>query len=95
MEGKMLNLRTDVPIKQDVLEAVQNRLAQQRDLSLEIEQMLKMCIDDEVLLTRSEVAKMLRCDEKKIPRAIPRMRVSSNYLFDKNDVKAFLESKKR
>lgn len=91
----MLNLRTDVPIKEDVIETVQTQLAQIRELTLEVEQTLKLCLDTHVLLTRSEVAKMLRCPENKIPRPIPRMRVGSQYLFDQDDIKAFLDSKKR
>ena len=91
----MLNLRTDVPVKEDVLEAVQNKLAQIRDLCLEIEQTMKLAVDEHILLTREEVAKMLRCEEKKIPGVIPKMRIGKQYLFDQNDIKAFLESKKR
>lgn len=91
----MLNLRTDVPIKEDVIETIQNQLAQMRDLTLEVEQTLRLSVNKHLYLTRSEVAEMLRCDEKKIPRPIPRMRVGRQYLFDQDDVKAFLDSKKR
>lgn len=91
----MLNLRTDVPVKEDVIETVQNQLAQMRDLTLEVEQTLRLCVSKHIYLTRAEVAEMLRCDEKKIPRPIPRMRVGRQYLFDQDDVKAFLDSKKR
>ena len=91
----MLNLRTDIPIKEEVIDMVQNQLAQVRDMTLEIEQTLKMAMNEKVLLTREELAKMLRCDVKKIPRPIPRMRVGSQYLFSLEDVNAFLDSKKR
>lgn len=91
----MLNIRTDIPIKENVIETTQNILAQVRDLTLEIEQVLKMAIEDDVLLLKEEVAQRLHCDKAKIPRSIPKMRVGKNTLYSLKDLNAFLQSKKR
>lgn len=91
----MINLRTDVPLPEEVIQRVQTISAQIRDLLLEQEQVLLLGINKKQLLKREEVAKLLRCDEHKIPRAIPRIRVGKNWLFELQDVESFIESKKR
>lgn len=90
----MLNIRSDVPIKQDAVDAVQELFAQIRDLTLEAEQLLKLATQEKVLLTREEVAKLLRCDESKVPKVIPSIRTGRKRLFEQKDVYAFIESKK-
>lgn len=91
----MLNLKTDIPIKTDVIEAVQVQLAQIREMTLEVEQILKLALADNIYYTREETAKMLRCDGKKIPSKIPRFRVGNQYLFDLKDINDFIAQKKR
>ena len=90
----MLDLKTDIPVKQDCIEAIQDKFAQIRDLMSESEVLLKNAITpDDVLLTQQEVADYLRCDMKHIPRQIPRLRVSSKMLFRRSDVTSYVVNK--
>lgn len=91
----MLNLRDDVILKETVSERIMQNNAEIRDLLIENEQLIKMAKDPTILLTRKEVADRLRCDEIKIPRAIPRIRVGKNYLFQVGDVEEFINQRKR
>ena len=91
----MLNLRTDIPIKADVIDQINLRHAQIRDLLIEEEQLMALANDNKVLLTREEVARKLRCTVDKIPRPIPRIRIGKNYLFETGDVEAYIQSKKK
>lgn len=91
----MIDLRTDIPVKEDLTKRIQLILSQIRELTLEVEQVLALAIDKHVLLTRKEVAEMLRCEEKKVPRPIPRIRSGRNWLFELADVEAFIASKKK
>jgi len=91
----MLNLRTDIPVKEDVIEQVEHLHAQIRDLLFEQEQLLKLSIGEDLLLTRDEVAIKLRCEPKKIPKCIPKIRIGNNYLYELKDVNAFVRSKKK
>ena len=91
----MLNLRSDVPIKAEVLEEVRVRFAQIRDLQNEAEQLLHMAIveDKDVFMTREEVAELFKCPANRVPRVIPRIRIGKNWLFKKGDVNAFIEER--
>ncbi|MBO7715858.1 MAG: hypothetical protein J6S85_20005 [Methanobrevibacter sp.] len=91
----MLNIRTDIPIKQNSIDYAQELFAQIRDLTLEAEQVLKVATQAKTLLTRDEVSKILRCDLKKIPKVIPHIRVGMNILYDQQDVYTFIDSKKQ
>lgn len=91
----MLDLRTDIPLKQDCVEAIQDKFAQIRDLLTECEQIVKLCIDskEKILLTRAEAAEYLRCKPNHIPRSIPRFRMECDLRFREADLKAFVDSK--
>lgn len=90
----MLDIRTDIPIKQNCIEAIQDKFAQIRDLMSESELLLKNAISpDDILLTQEEVAEKFRCDVKHIPRQIPRMRCSGKVLFQISDVNNFIQKK--
>lgn len=93
----MLDLRTDVPIRKEVLDEVQTRFAQIRDLQDEAMTLLAIAVNNkqEVYLTRPEVASMLRCEEKRIPRDIPRCKRGKEYLFSSEDVKNWVKSHKK
>lgn len=90
----MLELRTDVPIRKEVLEEVQTKFAQIRDLQDEAVTLLTIAANTEAetYLTRSEVANILRCEEKRIPRDIPRCKRGKDYLFSSFDVKNWVKS---
>lgn len=90
----MLSLRNDVTLKKDVISEIQSEMAQIREKTLEVEQILKFALKERLLLTKKEVAERLRCEEKKIPRDIPRVRVGNQYLFRDEDVESFIESKR-
>lgn len=92
----MLNLKSDIPIKEELSEAFQLRIAQARDLLLEMEQIMKLELEaEDICYTRKELAEKFKCDEHKIPRAIPSFRVSKNILYRKRDVDEFIESRLR
>lgn len=91
----MLNLRNDIPLKENVIDRVQQELAIIRDHSLAIEELVRFATQEKVYLTRQEVAELLRCDTKHIPRQIPNVRVSKNWVYDRDDVYKFLETRKR
>lgn len=91
----MLNIRTDIPIKQNAVDYAQELFAQIRDLTLEAEQTLKVATQEKTLLTKQEVGKLLRCDPKKIPKVIPHLRVGMNVLYDQQDVYTFIDSRKQ
>lgn len=91
----MLNLREDIVLVEELSERILANNAQIRDLLLENEQMIKLAKDPHNLLTREEVAKKLRCDENKIPRSIPRIRISKNWCFEQGDVESFVEKHKK
>lgn len=90
----MLNIKTDIPIKQDCIEAIQDKFAQIRDLMSESEVLLKNAIaPDDILLTQEEVAEKFHCDTKHIPRQIPRFRCAGKVLFQLSDVNNFIQKK--
>lgn len=90
----MLNLKSDLPIKENLSNELQFRIAQIRDLLLEVEQIQKLQIEAEDLYyTREELAAKFKCDPHKIPRAIPSLRVSKNILYRKSDVDEFIENR--
>lgn len=94
-DASMLNIKTDHPLKKEVLEEVQTRLAQMRDLTLEVEEVLRSVSNGKVLLTREETAKILRCDAKRIPHKIPHLRCGRSILYEQSDVFEFINSSKR
>lgn len=90
----MLDIKTDIPVKQDCIEAIQDKFSQIRDLMSESELLLKSAINpDDTLLTQEEVANFLRCDTKHIPRQIPRFRSGGKVLFQQSDVNNFIKMK--
>ena len=90
----MLNLKSNVPVKEELSEELQFRVAQIRDLLLEIEQIQKLQLEaEDICYTREELAHKFKCDPKKIPRAIPSFRVSRNILYKKSDVDAFIKAR--
>ncbi len=89
----MLNLRTDIPVKADVIEQIEHIHAQIRDLLLEQEQLLRLSMDENILLTKEEVKQKLRCE--KVPKQIPHVRVGNTYLYQLADINAFIRSKKK
>lgn len=91
----MLNLRTDFPCKEGIVEQLQNIYAQINDLTREAEQILRnACDTNDVYLTRDQVAEMFHCDPKKIPKGLPKIRFkNSHIIYRKADIDAFLESK--
>lgn len=91
----MVNIRQEAAVREECIEKMSLVLAQMREMILEVEKLARLMATDDYLLTRGEVAEYLRCDETHIPKSIPRMRVSKNYLFRKKDVDAFLNSKRR
>ena len=88
----MLNLRTDIPVKQDVIEQIEHLHAQIRDLLVEQEQLLRLAIDEDLLLTKEEVKQKLRCD--KVPKQIPHIRIGNTFLYQLGDINAFIKEKK-
>lgn len=91
----MIDLRTDVLVKEDVIARFQQNDAQIRDLLNENELILAKLKEPHILMTREEVATKLRCEPTKIPRAIPRCRIGKNWLFDKVEVENFILKKTR
>lgn len=91
----MVNIRQEAVVREECMEKLELVLAQMREMILEVEKIAKLMTTDDYLLTRDEVSAYLRCDNTHIPKSIPRMRVSKNYLFRKRDVDAFLNSKRR
>ena len=43
------------------------------------------------LLTRSEVAEILRCSTRRIPRTIPRVKYGRSVLFEPSDLREWIE----
>lgn len=91
----MLDLRKDIPIREEIVQFRQLKHQQIRDILLELEQADALLQDKSVLLTREETAEKLRCEPDKIPSKIPRIRVGSKRLFQLGDIEHFIESKKR
>lgn len=91
----MLDLRKDVPIREEIVQFRQLKHQQIRDILLELEQADALLQDKTVLLTREETAEKLRCDPNKIPSRIPRVRVGSKRLFQLGDIEQFIAEKKR
>lgn len=91
----MLDIRKDLPIRENIIQFRQLKYQQIRDILLELEQADALLQDKSVLLTREEAAEKLRCDPLKIPSKIPRVRVGSKRLFQLGDIEAFIAEKKR
>lgn len=91
----MLDLRTDILVKEDVIARFQQNDAQIRDLLNENELILAKLKEPHLLMTRQEVAERLRCEAEKIPKAIPRTRIGKNWLYDKSEVEAYIIRKTR
>lgn len=91
----MLDIRKDKFVQEDVVRLRQLKHQQIRDILLELEQLDAALEDDSLLLTRDETANKLRCDPKKIPSKIPRIRVGKERLFQLGDIRAFIEGQKR
>lgn len=90
----MLDLKKDIPVRQECFDVVEDKIAQIRDLLLEAEQTLHMAVETkDCLLTKEEVAEYFRCSPNAIPRAIPRFRQSGSSLFLKSDVDAYVNKR--
>lgn len=84
----------DKPIRAECYKEILDRHSQIRDLLNEIEQLLSFAVnEDKVLLTSSEVAAIFKCDKKRIPKAIPRMRLNGDSYYLKSDVYGYIDSK--
>lgn len=92
----MLNIKTDIPVKEDLTESLQNIFAQIRDLLIEAEQQLAFVrANGDYFLTKKEVAEYFHCEVSKIPRAIPRLRRGNDLLFKKSDIDEYVKMKTR
>ena len=92
--ASMLNLKNDIPIKEEIDKAIESRIAQITDLLGEVKELNRKALDSEhTYLTREELAQMFHCDPKKTPRAIPCFRVGKNVLYKQSDIEAFIESR--
>ncbi len=89
----MIDIKTDFPIREDCLRAIQDRNAQIRDLLIEIEQILGSAVKEDVLMTAQEVADYYRTDTKHIPKGIPKMRRGKDYLYSRGDVVNYAKTK--
>lgn len=91
----MIDLKKDFPLKEEVIEKIALNNAQIRDLLTENEQLVRELHNERIYLTKPEVAAILRCTEEKIHPGIPKTRIGNNYLWLKEDVYEFLDSKKK
>lgn len=89
----MINLRVDLPVKQDVVDLIQLKIAQIRDELVEIEELMRNATQERILLTKEEVQKFLRVE--KVPPAIKKIRCGNKWLYERQDVYNFIDSKKR
>ena len=90
----MLNLKSKIPVKEDCIKQMQVLIAQTRDLLNEQETLLSLLVQSDTLWSLEDTANYLRCDPKKVPRAIPRIKINNRVIrFKKADIDAFVESK--
>lgn len=92
----MINLRKDYPLKRDIIDEIQQRMAMIRDLTLETEQLVHEATKKESYLTKDELRRLIRLsDDEPIPAGIKKIRVKNKYIYAEKDVIDFIESKKR
>lgn len=91
----MLDIRSTKLKREELVAFRQLKYQQIRDILLELEQADALMNDKSVLLTRQETADKLRCDPKKIPKQIPRLRVGSQWCFQLGDIEEFILTHKR
>lgn len=90
----MLNLKNDIPVKEEIDKAIESRIAQITDLLGEVKELNRKALDSEhTYLTREELAQMFHTDIKHVPRAISSFRVGKNVLYKQSDVETFIESR--
>lgn len=91
----MLDIRKDIPVKEDAIDRINQTYGQIVDLLNECREIMGVAAKGRVLLKREEVANILRCEPKSIPRVIPNIRVGRNWLYEEKDVYDFIESRKK
>lgn len=89
----MIDIKTDIPVREECFKAVQDIHAQIRDLLVEEEQLLHAAVSDEVLMTAEEVAEFFRTDKKHIPNGIPKLRRGCVSLYPKTEVLNYVKAK--
>lgn len=90
----MLNLKSTVPVKEDCTKQFQILISQIRDLLSEAETTLALMEHADTLWSQEDTADYLKCDIKKIPKSIPRIKINNRVIrYKKADVDAFVESK--
>jgi len=91
----MIDLTNDIPLKEKIIERLGVLTSQIRTISLEIDALVKTASQEKVFLTKQEVAEMLHCEPRHVPKKIPRFRVGNTYLIDSSDLTAFINNAKR
>ncbi len=91
----MIDIKTDLPVREECFNAIQDRFAQIRDLMVECEQILHAACSDEVLMTADEVAEYFRTDKKHIPAGLPKVRRNRENLYSRADVVNYVKTKLR
>ena len=89
----MLNIKTDIPVKEDIQEAINARLAQAHDLLNEVQVLERMKLEQDVFVSKQELADRFHCDVKQVPHQIPSIRMGKTYLYKESDVAEFIKSR--
>jgi hypothetical protein len=93
----MLDLKTDMPIKEELVKEVQVKFAQAKDIMDEALNLLQISVTKEkakeILLTREEVAEKLRCKTNEIPRSVPRFKSGKQWLFPSKDLDEWIKER--
>lgn len=90
----MLNLKNDkLNVKQNIDEAIADRLAQIQDLTNEITALEKQKNTTEIYVTREELSDRFHCDVKKIPRQLLGFRVGKTVLYKQSDIDDFIKTR--
>ena len=89
----MINMRTDIPVKEELIDKVKLYLAQINDLCVKVNGTLEELVKDDKLLTKEQIMEYFHMD--KIPTGLPKIRVGNKMMALESDVKDYINKRKR
>lgn len=90
----MIDLNTEYPDKESIMEAFDRVTSRLRNDLLDLEFLFKRIIDGRTYISTEDAAKLLCCNSDELPTKLPKYHVGRNYLYKISDVIEFVESRK-